>query len=302
MTTHNSMAQSRVSRCAAVVVIMVVIFVAVCAGSSVHALTITRVFVNSTAPPTITGGGSLDDVFNQAADMWEAAITDPHALMLNFKWQDLTNPNIAEHTLGFQIGGRETLGTISFDNNGTNWFLDPTPGLHQEWSSYQESADDFGGGELITGRNHLGYTGPKIAGQTPHDLLTVALHEIGHALGMSSANASYQSETWDDNEANIESPLPFAGSAIPTNNTAVPTVGFSTSNAHLDGSTLPDSLLGPTIQFGRRSLIDDASILANAQISSFSQVSVVPEPSSAALALMSTVGWLLIGRRRRRRG
>lgn len=270
--------------------------------SSVDAgLIIQRNFTGGAAPGNTAGGGSLLDVFDAAADWWELAFPDPNgdgsnfALALNFSWAPLGGGSLGLHNLASQGGvpNRETSGSIRFDNDGTSvWFLDPTPHHNEEYLTFTETFEDLGGGVMNVGRV---FTNPLGAAIGRHDLLQVAKHEIGHALGMSAANVSYQTETGLDNDIDILAPLPFSGAAIPTTNP-----GVNVFNAHINrGSTL----MWPTFGTGTRRMQSDADILAMAQLSQFQNPvldpqHVVPEPNSLTLLGLGSIALVLYRRRR----
>lgn len=235
-------------------------------------LTIVRNFGGGTASNT-AGGGTLQTIFNAAADCWEAAILDTHTVSLNYSWAALGGGTLGVHQLVSQGGvpHRETAATIRFDQS-TAWFTDATPLAIEEYNTYTETTANLGGGNMIVGRNATGATGSALG---RFDLFTVALHEIGHSLGLSGANTAFQAEN-GNGQINITGPRPFAGAAINT-----------VSGAHLN---LSNALMFPSVSPSERNLFSHADILANAQISQFTNLNLnahpVPEPASmVALAL-----------------
>ncbi len=272
---------------------IIALMILCCAHPQAFGLTIIRNFVGGTPPATSHGGGNLVDIFNAAADWWEVAILDAHVLTISYRWDVLTGDTIGNHTLTGEGGvpHRETAATIRFDTEPSNWFLDPTPDEHEEYTTYTEDTADFGAGEINTQRRYSGATGDAVGNL---DLLTTAMHEIGHALGLASANDAYQDESWPDNDIDVTAPRPFAGSTIMTTNTAVPATS-GTSNAHLAVST---ALLDPFLSSGERVIQSDVDILANAQISQFVNINVaVPEPASLVACVLLAVP--AVARRRR---
>lgn len=268
----------------------------VCMASSASALTIVRDFVASgedygfgiglaTGAPTTAGGGNLIDIFNAAADCWEEAILDAHTVTIKFGWQGLGGGTLGVHALTGEGGSphRETSAVIRFDSDGTSdFFADATPESHSEFGTYTEVTADLGGGVMNTGRYFATATGDAVG---RFDLLSTALHEIGHALGLSSANDAFVAEN-GDGDIDIAGALPFAGATIDT-----------ISGAHLD---LDFALMYPFAFSSERVRISAADILANAQISGFSDLNLnpcpVPEPATlAALGL----GLAAIRRRRK---
>ncbi len=237
------------------------------------ALTIVRNFTGGTANANAVGGGTLQDVFDAAADWWEMAILDTHTVTINFSWGSLGGGTLGQHQLNNQTGGansRETQGTITFDNDGSSvFFIDPTPHLNEEYDTYTETNADLGGGLLNIGRVFTGATG-NAAGR--FDLLSIAKHEIGHALGLSQANTAFIAEN-TDGDIDVTGPRPFAGSTIDT-----------VSGAHTDYSS---SLMFPTFSSGVRRVQSAVDILANAQISGFTNLNLdpkaVPEPVTLVL-------------------
>jgi hypothetical protein len=262
--------------------------VSVSLAPSARAITIIRVDGGGIAPGNIAGGGTLAGVFHAACDVWEQAILDPFTLTLTFRWGPEPGSTLASHTLLTQGGTphRETTGLINVDNDDTfAFFLDPTPIVHTEWTTYTESFADLGGGILNTGHVYTGATGSAVG---RFDLFSILLHEIGHALGLSSANTAFLAER-GDNDVDVTAPRPFPGSAIPLDG----------GSAHTNAGALPDTLLFPGIGTGTRRLPTAADILANAQVSRFQNLNLnptaaaAPEPFSGAL--LGTVGLAVTG-------
>lgn len=138
-----------------------------------------------------------------------------HTITINFWWEDLPTL-LGQHTLVSQTGGnnsRETEANIRFDtrtgNGGAfrNYFFDPTPGNDTEFNMGQVLFRDLTGteqGNFFTGTVpsvfEVGYSGNPTAGSPAAgliDTLSLAFHEVGHALGMSSSNDATVNETGD---------------------------------------------------------------------------------------------------------
>jgi hypothetical protein len=253
-----------------------------------EALTITRNFVEPTeefpgfsglnggsAPSNAAGGGNLVDIFNTAADVWEAFILDDFTLTLNFGWAPLTRAK-ASHRLVNEGGTphRETEGTIRFDNDESfSWFLDSTPHRSEEYQNLVGSTEDLGGGVINVERRYSSsVSGSDAVGR--FDLLQTAMHEIGHALGMSNANNAYIAEK-TDNEIDVTSPRPFDGSKIPV------------TGSHFTTDLNEALMMGTGLPRTQRRYPSAVDILANAQVSQFAEFNLEPVAEGTASATFS---------------
>ena len=226
-------------------------------------------------------GANLTALFNYAANYYEDIFEDVgHTVTINFWWEDLdsisTNrlgqhdlvtqsnppsPPFPENFCGQIISApnslcRETVGNIRIDND-RSWFFDPTPGDDSEFAMQQtlwrdlpttgsgsqsDLFNDFGG-NVIPPTFEVGFTGPATGdgavGNT--DALSVILHEIGHALGMSFLNNSTIAET-QDNDYDFNPDFIFG-------RTIAAEVADGGNIGHLD--TDGNTLMGPNLPGGR---------------------------------------------------
>ena len=192
------------------------------------ALTIIRDFLGGSPGTNSTGSGNLTNIFNTACDVWELAIRDTFTLTLHYCW---TNSGGGEHTLNAQGGtpNRETEGTIYFNNDDdTNHdlvWLDTSPLLIRNWTN--TFVQD---GSIVTTQvvgfveelNDLVYLvgGPinsarwcKVPSGVNGDAFSTALHEIGHALGLSYGNSTFTAESVNTNITITSGP--YAGMVVP---------------------------------------------------------------------------------------
>jgi hypothetical protein len=197
-------------------------------------------------------------VFKDPSDNW--------VVNLKFEWANLGGGQNGRFVLG-SIGGTPTRiesGVIPFDNSGLiPLFADRTAADNSEYTTYNESSTDAPGGQLNTGRYFTGATG---AAANRIDLLSLAEHEIGHALGLDVKNPESPSLL------EITPPLPYAGLQIITFGEHLPYLG---------------SVMFQFPNPGERYLLSAADIHADAQISQFANPNLdpfsVPEPNSLTL-------------------
>lgn len=240
------------------------------------ALTINRNFVTSTAPTTTAGGGDIIDIFNVAADWWEASILDNHTLNIDFFWADLPGNTLGTASTFDPI--RISNGTIRFDNTGTDWFLDATPDDDAEYQTFTETSQDLGGGIVNTSREYEAFFGDPFG---RFDLLTVAAHEIGHLLGILDYN-------FDPipNPLEITSPRPHAGTLLET---------VTLGGGHLSQFAYPSTVMNPFISPNVRRNLSAIDILAAAERSDFTDLNLDPLADPIAVAEPAPLAVLTLG-------
>jgi hypothetical protein len=240
---------------------------------SASALTLITNFMGGVPPANATGSGNLVDIVNAAARIWEAAYMDPVTITINFGWAPIGDAGT--HTLVEQGGmpNREITGIILLDNSGAaKFYLDPTPNSNEEYRRRTEEFQDLGGGLVNVARLFDKAVGDA-AGSV--DLLSVVVHEMGHALGMCAANTAFRQEGVKGT-IRIAGDLPFAGTVIPlaTNKAGI--------TSHFDALQVTYGSVMAGISADERRLPSALDILANAEISGFTILNLDPqqEPQS----------------------
>ncbi|NEQ80479.1 MAG: PEP-CTERM sorting domain-containing protein [Moorea sp. SIO2I5] len=259
--------------------------------------------LGTSEPSTAVGGGSLSDIFDVAADWWEKAILDPFEIILNFGWGDMPIDNrknaildLAAIELASELkNGRIIESNIIFNRNlrdeknqPSKWFLDQTPHLNEEYKGFSEKRRDLGGGLVNVERI---FTEPRINSPAIHfDLLTVAKHEIGHALGL---DATGRKKSDLIGPIIIGNDLPFSGTKLNFDGVHFP---VRNKDGSIDNNNvLVNTLMNDASRFRERRLQSEVDILAVAQASGFTQVNLdphkVPEPISIlGLLTLGTLG------------
>jgi hypothetical protein len=212
------------------------------------------------APANVRGGGTLQTIFRAAADAWERAIRDEFILTVSYGWTPTAAVSATAYHQGLAVSGipsRETAGSIVFNGSPSRpFFLDPTPYEHEEFGPMTVAASDLGGGLINIRREYL----PANAMTTGAiDLLSTAVHELGHALGLAGW-PFFMAETGDgDIDVTI---APYAGMQIPVSSTHLNVVGPAMSST------------GRPV--GYRRAITDLDLIAVSDVSQFEQLVLPP--------------------------
>lgn len=232
--------------------------------------------VTTQAAPNMAGGGNLQTIVQHAASTWERSILDDWTIEIKYGWSDSIGGSLAQYYGWFlPFGGRHLFGRILF-NPSFSWYADETPEDNEGFGLYDERYANLGGGAMNIGRRYTQAVGAP-AGK--FDLLTTALHELGHSFSI-GIGAMWDTET-ADGDIDVISPRRYAGSRIPV------------ANGHLSVDT---SVLYYGLSQGERRLLTDVDLAAAMQINEH-QIYGDPVPEPAGLLVLS-VGFLSMLRRR----
>ncbi len=142
----------------------------------------------------------LAPIVRAAADHWEDIIHDTGTLEINYYYDDLSGSTLATHNNLATSEGKPTEAKIRFDtvknSSERKWYFDPTPTNHSEYDLEQTLYRDLHASKQTGWFNgsppdllEVGYRG-NVSATAPdaaigaYDIFSTAIHEIGHAVGL----------------------------------------------------------------------------------------------------------------------
>ena len=174
---------------------------------------------DSDSPSFDASGAKLLAIIGAAADYWEDIIEDSYSVDVEVGYKNvggneggfgcLTQPN-GECYDGVVLPAAPSAAAIAFDTLNPDgmehpWFFDPTPNDHSEFSIQQTLAGDLSNLNkaayytgIVPDLLEAGFLGGAVSGGPADDRMdaySVALHELGHILGL--INEIAQPESMD---------------------------------------------------------------------------------------------------------
>jgi hypothetical protein len=226
---------------------------------------------DSLAAITPSGGNQFDAVFSRP---------DTGSLTT------LSNFSVAADTLTVFVGGRALGGSLGiggpggYSIGGAQNFVDTAPQRGQLGATTGSSATDFApwGGQITFDNNTNWYFGSDpsaISGN--NDFYSVALHEIGHVLGIGTAD-SWKDKVSSGNFTGVNSVAAFGGNVVPL---APDLAHWKEGTQSTVMGVFQEAMMDPTFTTGTRKLPTQLDFAALKDVGW--QVTAVPLPSAVWL-------------------
>ena len=165
--------------------------------------------IRSVIPSYDPNAQGLQRLFQYAASHYEERFPTLGDLKINFWYEVMDSNNGA--TFQVRSPGPTREADIRIRSNRSDWFIDPTPWNDSEFnmrqtlwrdlsSSTQEARYNFTSSTDIPSTFEVSYTGRAVSGGPADgrkDMLSVILHEFGHALGVTGRTDLARAETGD---------------------------------------------------------------------------------------------------------
>ena len=255
-----------------------------------------------------TKQAAAEAVMDAAADYWQtafAASSRTLSLTINVSWGGLSGATLAQGGASW-INNNPTYSLrnpfLTWDNDGSStFFVDLTPKSNSEWAKSSLRTDDLGGGTINVERVYYNAASGTSA-RNDNDMLSVAIHEIGHTLGVLAGYPRFNAlDVGSDGDLDLSGGTQIASSGGHLDySLGLPeTPGFPFDGATVGGTYYP-MLLGSSIVTGTRKLLTEADILMVADLQGLNNPNtnpLIPEPEPSLVILFS-IGLLLIFRRR----
>ena len=174
-------------------------------------------------PPLVEGAGQLRDIMRVAAESWERIFKRGGGnwkLTIEYGWGRI-GPQLFAQEYKVSEGGnnpaRINHSCILFNTHPPlekpllGFFADPTPWENSEFREYATQSIPTDVGWVNIGRTFAGPTGHAI---DRIDMLQVALHEIGHALGFDDEYSGLRNQFPGSGQFSIKAPRPYAGFTV----------------------------------------------------------------------------------------
>ena len=248
------------------------------------ALTINLTYNGATQPPdNDPAEAKLMAIMQEAANRWESIIKDDHTMQVNVRYVAFqNNATLADaQVVSSNISGTRTeKGLIRFDRapgNNLLWYFDDDPSDDLEFDFAQtqlldlsaaDRASDFQANTLLEPLLEVEYKGSSNEGNskpsaTDIDMLSVAMHELGHLLGVGNMPAGVN-EILD---GNYDLPSLMLGGRSMAAIAALDSQGNPVPHIKHTGA-----LMTPLIGAGVRAMPSALDVLAMAAVSDWTQI------------------------------